>query len=187
MKRFSSSGAAVRPRLVIAALLLCGLSLQVPLQAQAPAALKGVEAIGVRTDIRIEAGLMERVDEEYLTNLVRWQLDQYQVEVEDRTPSRPFLIVEVEVEQITGPAVLKGDDEEREVEGIYRARAEVRFQQQVRTRDNPSYEFWATTYDRSEQGFAESRQEMEGEVVRLLENVLLNFIRSFRRANAPMR
>lgn len=171
----------------LAALLLCSSGLQIPLQAQAAAALKGVEAIGVRTSVRIEEGLLERVDEKYLTNLVHWQLDQYQVEVEDRAPSHPFLLVEIEVKQIMGPALLKGQDEERQVEGLYWARAEVRFQQQVRTRDNPAYEFWATTYSRSEEGFAESRQEMEGETVRLLENTLLSFIRSFRRANPALR
>ncbi|HSR49747.1 MAG TPA: hypothetical protein VLV83_02895 [Acidobacteriota bacterium] len=170
-------------------LILTGLvpGLPAPLLAQTAAALRGVEAIGVTTTARIEAGLFERVDEAYLRELVAWQLDQYRVQVEPRRPSRPFLLVEIEVEQITGPALLKGEDEEREVEGIYRARAEVSFHQQVRTRDNPSYEFWAATYRRSEEGFAESREEMESEVIRLLENSLLSFIRTFRRANGVRR
>lgn len=170
-------------------LLCCGLLTFVPafLRAQTAPALKGVDAIGVSTIVTIESGLFERVDETYLRKLVEWQLDQYQLNVEPRRPSHPFLLVEIEVEQITGPALLKGEDEERQIEGIYRARAEVRFRQQVRTRENPSYEFWATTYRRSEEGFAESPREMESEIVRLLEDALLGFIRAFRRANGVRR
>lgn len=145
--------------------------------------LRGIGEIGLRVNIRIEdQEAVERMDENYLRNLINWQLDQYQVKVSPANPGLPFLTVAIRVERVLGPAVLS-QEKERTIEGVFQSTVEVEFQQQVVAKDNPGYEFWAPTYRRSSTSSAESREDLQHVLIRNLERNLIGFINQYRRAN----
>ena len=70
--------------------------------------MRGIEEIGLRLSIRIEAKeSVERLDETYLKNLVNWQLDQYRIKVAQGNPGLPFLSVRIRVERVPGPGLAR--------------------------------------------------------------------------------
>ncbi len=149
----------------------------------AASSMRGIEEIGLRVNIRIEdAEAVDRLDEDYLRNLINWQLDQYQIKVSPRNPGVPFLSVQIRVERVLGPARLS-DEGDRSIEGVFQSTVAVQFQQQVVSKDNPGYEFWAPTYSRSNINSEESRKDLQHALVRSLERNLIGFINQFRRAN----
>ena len=162
--------------------LLCFLIL-CPTAVSEASSMRGIEEIGLRVSIRIEdAEAVERLDETYLRNLINWQLDQYQIKVSPRNPGVPFLSVRIRVERVLGPARLS-DEEGRNIEGVFQSTVAVEFRQQVVSKDNPGYEFWAPTYSRSDTKSEESREALQHALIRSLERNLIGFINQFRRAN----
>lgn len=160
-------------------ILVLGLSLSAAAQI---APLKGVTSIGLRMNVRYDEELaLGRIDADYIQNLVRWQLDQYRVRVDQRTPNLPFLSVRVRAERVIGPAQLIEDSQP--IEGVFKSVVAVEFYQQVSTILNPDDSFWSATYRRTRTDVAKSRQELQNNVIRGLERSLFGFIHSFRRAN----
>lgn len=147
------------------------------------ASLRGIESMGLQIGVRIEPEVpLDRVDRDYIVNLISWQLDQYRVNVTPRTQNTPFLLVRVQLSRLLGSVQLLEGTKDK-LEGVFSSSVLVEFHQPVVAGNDRTEEFWTATYRQEDSRTSFSRTELENTVIRSLERTLLGFIHTYRRAN----